>query len=172
MSKLILIMASTPDLGIASKGQLPWNVPPDGKWFKSATNGEVVVMGTKTYNEIVEMIGGPLPQRINYVITNNPDPFPNSMVLQGTLDEFKNYHDTHCYHTPLFVIGGLTIIKAMLEIGIVIDEFWHTVATKPVDRVPDVFLDLPGFNLHADDDEAIAATATYTTYRRLPQHSL
>lgn len=50
---------------IGRDGSLPWHLPEDFRWFKSATLGKTVVMGRKTY----ESLGRPLPGRRNIVLS-------------------------------------------------------------------------------------------------------
>jgi thymidylate synthase/dihydrofolate reductase len=57
----------TGKLGIGFDEQLPWSLPEDLKRFKKLTENNIVVMGMKTYKII-----GPLPNRINYVLTRTP----------------------------------------------------------------------------------------------------
>jgi dihydrofolate reductase len=53
---------------IGAGNTIPWHLPEDFRWFKSLTQGHVVIMGRKTF----ESIGKPLPQRINIVLTRHP----------------------------------------------------------------------------------------------------
>jgi dihydrofolate reductase len=53
---------------IGDAGKIPWHLPEDFKWFKRTTLGKTVVMGRKTF----ESLGRPLPNRLNVVLTRNP----------------------------------------------------------------------------------------------------
>lgn len=67
--EISLIVALGRNRVIGVDGELPWHLPDDLRWFKSATIGKPVVMGRKTY----DAIGKPLPKRPNIVVTRNPD---------------------------------------------------------------------------------------------------
>lgn len=64
----ISIIAAVAENGIIGRdGRLPWRVPADIRHFKDLTLGKPVVMGRKTW----ESLKGPLPDRLNIVITRN-----------------------------------------------------------------------------------------------------
>ena len=60
-----LIAALDENFAIGRKGQLPWHLPDDLRWFKQLTTGKNVLMG---YNTAVS-IGRALPDRINLVLS-------------------------------------------------------------------------------------------------------
>ena len=68
--KIALIAAMDQNRAIGFDNQLPWHLPDDLKFFKSCTQGGVVVMGRKTF----ESLGSrPLPNRRNIVLTRQTD---------------------------------------------------------------------------------------------------
>jgi dihydrofolate reductase len=70
---LCVIVAATPDGGIGYRGQIPWDLPGDRRWFREWTRGDTVVMGRRTW----ESLGHhrrPLPDRYNIVVSSSlPD---------------------------------------------------------------------------------------------------
>ena len=66
---LSLIAAADEDNAIGLGNTLPWDLPADLKYFREKTEGQIVIMGRKTFESIVEKIGHPLPNRRNVVIT-------------------------------------------------------------------------------------------------------
>ena len=50
---------------IGFKGQLPWHIPEDLKFFYKKTRGRALIMGRKTF----ESLGQPLPHRLHVVVT-------------------------------------------------------------------------------------------------------
>ena len=64
---MIVAMAKNRVIGV--EGKLPWYLPEDLKFFKRITQAKPLVMGRKTYASI----GKPLPNRLNVVVTRNPD---------------------------------------------------------------------------------------------------
>jgi dihydrofolate reductase len=58
---------------IGRENQLLWHVPADLKRFKALTLGHPVIMGRKTFESIVAILGTPLPDRTNIVVTRSSD---------------------------------------------------------------------------------------------------
>jgi dihydrofolate reductase len=56
---------------IGMKNGLIWHVPADMKRFKALTLGHPIIMGRKTFESIVEILGKPLPGRTNIIVTRN-----------------------------------------------------------------------------------------------------
>ena len=67
--RIVLIAAASENNIIGKDGGLPWRLPDDLKHFKRETIGRPVIMGRKTF----ESIGRPLPKRINFVVTRQPE---------------------------------------------------------------------------------------------------
>lgn len=67
---ITLIAAMTPRGVIGRSGKLPWRMPSDLQRFRHLTVGHIVVMGYKTFAEIIARRGSPLDQRTNYVLTH------------------------------------------------------------------------------------------------------
>lgn len=53
--------------------ELLWHIPDDLKRFKELSLGHPIILGRKTFESIVAMIGKPLPGRTNIVITRHPE---------------------------------------------------------------------------------------------------
>lgn len=58
---------------IGKDNQLLWHVPADLKRFKKLTMGHPVIMGDKTFQSILDILGKPFPGRTNIVATLDPD---------------------------------------------------------------------------------------------------
>lgn len=57
------------ELGLG--GKLLWHIPEDLKRFKAITLGHPIIMGRKTFESIIAILGKPLPGRINIVVTRD-----------------------------------------------------------------------------------------------------
>lgn len=67
---LISMIAAIANNNVIGDGEkMPWHIPEDLKLFKQITTGKPVIMGRKTY----ESIGRPLPNRLNIVMTRDPN---------------------------------------------------------------------------------------------------
>lgn len=67
--KLAIITAVAKNGALGNDGQIPWHFPEDMKRFRNLTVGKIVIMGRKTF----ESIGRALPNRLNIVVTRQPD---------------------------------------------------------------------------------------------------
>jgi dihydrofolate reductase len=72
---------------IGKENGLLWHVPADLKRFKALTLGHPVIMGRKTFESIIAILGKPLPGRTNIVITRNPDYAHEGVITVTSLEE-------------------------------------------------------------------------------------
>ena len=102
------IVAVDNKFGIGFNGQLLEHIPEDLKFFKEKTEGNVVVMGRKTWDSLPKK---PLPNRTNMVITNS---LQNS---EGCICVNLNHAKLIMKQqsgTDFFVIGGGQIYEKLL----------------------------------------------------------
>lgn len=100
---------------IGNKGKLLFRIPADMKFFKETTMHKVVVMGSKTF----ESIGKPLDNRINLVITHNPEKYSELLneynsVYFGTLDQVREKLEG-LESDRVFIIGGQSIYEEFID---------------------------------------------------------
>jgi dihydrofolate reductase len=77
---------------IGKENGLLWHVPEDMKRFKRLTLGHPVILGRKTFESILEILGKPLPGRTNIVVTRNLDYLrseENVRVARSLEDAFR-----------------------------------------------------------------------------------
>ncbi|MCM1451083.1 MAG: dihydrofolate reductase [Clostridium sp.] len=72
---MTIIAAITRDLAIGRNGDMIYHISADLKRFKALTMGHPLVMGRRTFESFPN---GPLPGRLNIVITSNPAYSPKS----------------------------------------------------------------------------------------------
>lgn len=105
------LIVATDSVGlIGNKGQLPWKLPEDLKYFKQTTEGHIVVMGRKTF----QSIGKPLDNRTNIVVTRNGKAdklILGSALVASKVTLIKDMAKTR----EVFVIGGAQIYKMFYQ---------------------------------------------------------
>lgn len=112
---LSIIAACSYGWVIGKDGQLPWHLPADLKRFRKLTMGHAVVMGRKTAESIAELIGGPLPGRVNYVLTRNPDfDLPGFHNMKSLPEAVATIEKTG--EEELFFIGGSEVFGAVMHL--------------------------------------------------------
>ena len=96
---------------IGRDNQMAWHIPADFKHFREITQGGVVVMGRKTFESIVSIIGKPLPDRTNIILTRQADyRAPDGVFVYTSLDKIlEDFKDKE-----LWSIGGGEIYKETL----------------------------------------------------------
>ncbi|MBD8879109.1 MULTISPECIES: dihydrofolate reductase [Rhodanobacter] len=104
-----LIAALDENFAIGRKGQLPWHLPDDLRWFKQLTMGKNILMG---YNTALS-VGRALPERTNYVLSRKHEaPFPGQVTVRS-IDEAQ----ARCNSTGLMVIGGGQVYREALPLA-------------------------------------------------------
>jgi dihydrofolate reductase len=110
--EVVLVAAVAANGVIGRDGGMPWHHPEDLSHFKRLTTGHPVVMGRRTYDSIVDRIGGPLPDRTNVVLSRSDLDLPDGAVRADGVDaavELAAAHDAVVY-----VVGGATVYEACL----------------------------------------------------------
>lgn len=107
-----LIAALTKNRTIGKNNDLPWHLPDDMKYFMQTTKEHVVIMGRKNYESIPEKFR-PLPNRINVVVTRQPDFIAPNCHLVHSLEEAFTFAKS-LKASEIFVIGGAEIYAQAL----------------------------------------------------------
>ena len=116
---VIGIVAFCQNYGISFENNIPWYISEDLKFFRKMTKNSIVVMGRKTF----ESIGHPLADRLNIVLTKNPEEYSkNYSVLELENLVFVNYQNVFdiinkyaFQYTNTFVIGGSDIYELFYD---------------------------------------------------------
>ena len=106
-----LIVAVSLDYAIGKNNKLLFRLPTDMAFFKEKTMGKTVVMGEKTYLSLPKR---PLLNRINIVLSDNPNFVADGAIVVHTLDdlfkELKKYRSE-----DIFVCGGASIYNLLMN---------------------------------------------------------
>ena len=104
-----LIVAIADDNAIGVKGQLPWHLPEDLKYFKAATSGYPVIMGRTTYFSLPFR---PLKGRKNIVLNLGGDPIPEVSCVYSFDEAYREAEKAG--KDKCFVIGGASVYRAAM----------------------------------------------------------
>jgi dihydrofolate reductase len=135
--------------GLSKDSIIPWNSKKDMKFFMNKTINNVVIMGKNTYFSLPDNVR-PLKNRLNIVLTSNPDHLINEKLDSNVV--FTNYEKTyyalnsnrdkiiktHTYlnkNFKIFFIGGKKIYEQFIPLC---DKVWVTQIKK--DYFCDLFL--------------------------------
>lgn len=152
--KKIIIAAVSQNNVIGSKGSMPWHSKEEFKHFKSTTTGYPVIMGRNTF----ESFGKPLKNRLNIIITRNPQ----KKYEFEELKYFSNLKEAYKFcasgnYEKIFIIGGGEIYKSEIN---EMDELIISVMKFEVEG--DTFF--PEISKDIWEVAAIKETAEFTVY--------
>lgn len=114
-----VIIAAIAENGVIGKdGSLPWHYPEDMEHFRELTTGHAVVMGRVTFEDIHSKLGGPLPDRLNIVLTRSglaeEVKSYESVLEANSVEEAKNVARSRGYGT-LMIAGGSSVYGQFLD---------------------------------------------------------
>ncbi|NLJ70577.1 MAG: dihydrofolate reductase [Clostridiaceae bacterium] len=114
---MIAIVNTDPKWGIGKAGALQVHISQDLQRFKKMTVGKVIIYGSKTMQTYPQ--GKPLPNRINIILTRNPQPEMAGSYLADSIDNLleiiEDLKNTYDYQDNDFiVVGGASIYKLLL----------------------------------------------------------
>ena len=124
------IVAVDNNWGIGYKGDLLISIPQDLKRFKTLTIGNIVIMGSKTWDSLPKK---PLPNRTNMVID-----FDKKNEYYFSMEEVKNKMLQE-KNSDFFIIGGGSIYEQLLSYC---DRVYVTKIYKSFDNVDTYFPNL------------------------------
>jgi dihydrofolate reductase len=109
MSEIVLVAAIGNNHEIGKGNQLLWHLPEDLKHFRTITTGHTVIMGRKTFDSL----GKPLPNRVNWVVTRNPN---------WNHPGVRAFTDLHaaieaCQEEVCMILGGAEIYRQALPLA-------------------------------------------------------
>lgn len=95
--------------GMGNDGGMPWpQNKEDMMWFKQTTQGQIVVMGRKTWES--SDMPKPLPGRTNVVLTRNFLDRSDIIQANGDVCESLDYLKKQNPKKDIFVIGGENLL--------------------------------------------------------------
>jgi dihydrofolate reductase len=126
MMILSMIVAAAENGVIGKDGKMPWRLPAESAYFRQTTLGHPVITGRKNY----EAMGRPLPDRLNVVITRQPEyPAPPGVIVVHSLDQALGLPQVKDAEEA-FVIGGQQIYEEAMDRA---DKLYVTIVHAKID---------------------------------------
>jgi dihydrofolate reductase len=110
-ARISIIAAIGKNRELGKENKLLWRISADLGRVKTLTTGHPIIMGRKTY----ESIGRPLPNRTNIVLSRNPVPIDDCVVL-SSLEEAVAHART-LDTEEIFIFGGGQIYMQALPLA-------------------------------------------------------
>ena len=95
---------------IGIKNGLPWKLSGDLKYFAKITTGKTVLMGRNTFLSIVSMIGKPLPNRRNLVLSETKEGITGAEIF-NSWEKVLELAKTE----EVFVIVGANVYRQAIQ---------------------------------------------------------
>ncbi len=105
-----MIVAVSENGIIGNAGSLPWRLSRDLRRFKQLTSGHCLIMGRKTF----ESLPGPLPNRVNIVVSRNPNYQAEGAVVVASIDAALT---VAAHDSEPFIAGGSEIYRLTEQIA-------------------------------------------------------
>ena len=103
-----LIVAIADNRAIGVRGDLPWHIPEDLKYFKEVTHGYPVIMGRTTYFSLPFR---PLKGRKNIVLNLDGDPIPEVVCANSFEEAYAAAEGAE----KCFIMGGASVYRAAIN---------------------------------------------------------
>lgn len=108
-----LIAAADKNWGIGRDNRLLVRIPEDMKFFQKMTTGKVVVVGRKTLETFPG--GQPLKNRINIVLTSNPDFKAKGAAVAHSMEELLKELEKYDSR-DIYIAGGESVYRQMADL--------------------------------------------------------
>ena len=106
-----LIVAVDREWGIGYRGELLATVKEDLAHFRELTVGKTIVYGSSTLRTFPN--GRPLKNRINLILSTNPNFKPEGAVVLHSVEELIAYEKAHP-EEDIVVVGGASVYKQLI----------------------------------------------------------
>jgi dihydrofolate reductase len=117
----IALVAAVADNGVVgADGSIPWHYSEDMQHFKRTTTGHPVVLGRRTYENVVAGLGEPFPDRLSVVLTETLSDLPEGAVAVRSVDEALSVASELAREMgveTVFVAGGSAVYEAFLPLA-------------------------------------------------------
>lgn len=107
-----IIVAIARHNAIGRRGDLLFHISDDLRRFKRITLGHPVIMGRNTFQSLPS---GPLPGRLNVVVSRNPEFRPQGAAVTASLHEAVA--EALKADSEIFIIGGGQIYEAAMDMA-------------------------------------------------------
>lgn len=160
---LIGIAAMTTEGLIGNENGLPWHIPTDLKFFKNATKGKTLIVGSKTFATLP-----PLPDR--KIVVMSKDPLMKEVNLDievvNSLEGLKPWIFENDIN---FVAGGAAIYELLMPFC----DYFYITEIIGIEATGDVYFPLDEFHdlfelvkYHAEMDETTSAKLIFKLYKK------
>jgi dihydrofolate reductase len=137
-AKVVIVAAIAKDTrALGYKNKLLWHIPDDLRRFKEKTLGHPIIMGRKTFESIIAILGKPFPNRQNIVVTRNKEYAYEGVLITTSFEEALEKAQA-LSPTEIHIGGGTDLYTQVLPL---VDKLFLTL----VDDAPEADTFFPEF---------------------------
>lgn len=118
MKMINIIAAIDSQYGFGKDGEIPWSFPEDLKFFQKTTKGHTVILGRKTYEDMLSYFTGSkfLPGREVILVSSKitSTPYSNVVTVKNVTAAVEAARGTQ---GDIFFIGGEAIFEASINMA-------------------------------------------------------
>lgn len=107
-----MIVAAAENNVIGVQNKIPWYIPEDFQYFKAKTMGKPCIMGRKTFESILSILGKALPGRPSLVVSRSGFEHPQAQSFSSIEDAIKGSEQYNS--DEVMIIGGANIYEQSL----------------------------------------------------------
>lgn len=99
--------------GIAKDGEIPWDISKEMQHFKEETYGHPVIMGRKTFENIIDKLDQPLPGRLNIVLSTEASyDYEQTVTARNKQAAIEAAEDS--FQDEVYVAGGASVYEQFI----------------------------------------------------------
>lgn len=150
-----LIVAIDKNNCMGKNGKMPWKIKGEQLRFKNLTMGKSVVMGRTSYEEL----SGPLPNRMNLVVSTTKTFKGKNLDTITNLDEFIEKNKSS--QEEIFIAGGAKVFEKFINLA---NKIYLTVVDYEVEDGDTFFPNIDYNNYVVTYKEKVLSNINFTYY--------
>lgn len=131
-SHVAIVVAIGKNRELGDGNTLLWHIPDDLKRFRRLTLGHPIIIGRKTFESILAVLGKPLPGRTNIVLTRDKNWKHDGVLVADTLEKALDIARQQPGADEIHIGGGALVYEQALPF---VDRLYLTLVddAKPAD---------------------------------------
>jgi dihydrofolate reductase len=127
---IVAVVAIGRNRELGNQNELLWHIPDDLKRFKKLSRGHPIILGRKTFESIVQILGKPLPERTNIVVTRDENWNYEGVLTAPSIEAAIELSKKQPGAEEIHIGGGAQLYEQALPL---IDKLYLTIidATAP-----------------------------------------
>ena len=118
MIMISIIAAYAHNRVIGNNGRIPWHIREEQLHFKQLTLGSVLIMGRRTFGEILAKFGRGLPERETIILSRTQTLQGDNYRTVTSMQEALDYTKSQFPEKDIFICGGESVYREAMAMGL------------------------------------------------------